>query len=220
MLVLVIAVREPDRRKGTEIRLPINPADVKRLPARFWLIVLIGSLLTMARFSEAFLVLRAASVGLGAAAVPLVLVAMNVVYAISAYPAGVAADRINWQDLLAVGLGALIAADLVLATATTTVGVFCGVGLWGLHMGFTQGLQATLVALTAPAELRGTAFGVFNLATGVVLLLASVIAGALWSRLGPAATFSAGAVFTAIALAGILATRLPLDIQPSRGTMR
>jgi MFS family permease len=214
VLVLVSAVREPDQRKGTETRLPINPAELKRLPAHFWLIVLIGSSLTMARFSEAFLVLRAASVGLGATGVPLVLVAMNLVYALSAYPAGVAADRMSWRSLLALGLGALIAADLVLATATTIVVVFCGVGLWGLHMGLTQGLQATLVAVTAPADLRGTAFGVFNLATGIVLLLASVIAGALWSRVGPAATFFAGAVFTAIALAGIVATRLPLDSQP------
>lgn len=148
--------------------------------------------------------LRAGSVGLGAAWIPLVLVIMNVVYALSAYPAGVAADRMSRRMLLALGLGALIAADLVLASATSILLVFVGVALWGLHMGLTQGLLATLVAATAPSDLRGTAFGVFNLATGVVLLLASVIAGLLWSRVGPSATFLAGAIFTAIAMAGLV----------------
>jgi MFS family permease len=177
-----------------------------RLPARYWLIVVLGGVLTLARFSEAFLVLRAASVGLSAAFVPLVLVTMNVVYALSAYPAGVAADRMSPRTLLALGLGALIAADLVLAAALTPLVVFGGVALWGLHMGLTQGLQASLVAAAAPADLRGTAFGLFNLMTGVVLLLASVIAGLLWSRLGPSATFLAGAIFTAFALAGLVRT--------------
>jgi len=166
--------------------------------------VVLGGLLTLARFSEAFLVLRAASVGLEAASVPLVLVAMNVVYALSAYPAGVAADRMSRRTLLAFGLGALIAADLILAAAASTMIVFVGVGLWGLHMGLTQGLLAMLVAATAPANLRGTAFGVFNLATGVLLLLASVVAGLLWTHLGPSVTFLAGAGFTAIAMAGLL----------------
>lgn len=166
--------------------------------------MVLGGVLTLARFSEAFLVLRAASVGLGAAWVPLVLVTMNVVYALSAYPAGVAADQMSRRTLLALGLGALIAADLVLAAAVSTVVVFVGVALWGLHMGLTQGLLATLVAAGAPSDLRGTAFGVFNLATGVVLLLASVVAGLLWSRLGPSATFLAGATFTAIAMAGLV----------------
>ena len=155
----------------------------------------------MARFSEAFLVLRAGSVGLSAAWVPLVLVTMNVTYTLSGYPAGIAADRMSQRTLLAFGLATLIAADLVLAAAGSTLVVFAGVALWGLHMGLTQGLLATLVAATAPADLRGTAFGVFNLATGIVLLLASVVAGLLWSRLGPTATFLAGAIFTAIAMA-------------------
>jgi MFS family permease len=108
------------------------------------------------------------------------------------------------RTLLALGLGALIAADFFLAAATTMVVVFVGVALWGLHMGLTQGLQTTLVAATAPADLRGTAFGLFNLMTGVVLLLASIIAGLLWSRLGPSATFLAGAIFTAFALTGLM----------------
>lgn len=204
VLVLVIAVREPERSEHIGARLPIAPTELARLPARYWLIMAFASVLTMARFSEAFLVLRAANVGLAAAWVPLVFVTMNVVYALSAYPAGVAADRMSRRMLLALGLSALIAADLVLAAATTTTFVFLGVALWGLHMGLTQGLLATLVAATAPSDLRGTAFGMFNLATGVVLLLASVVAGLLWSRLGPSATFLAGATFTAIAMVGLV----------------
>jgi MFS family permease len=201
--LLIVAVREPERSERPEVRLPITPAELTRLPVRYWLIVILGSVLTMARFSEAFLVLRAGSVGLGTVWVPLVLVTMNVTYALSAYPAGIAADRMSGRTLLAFGLGALIAADLVLAAAAGTGGFFAGVALWGLHMGLTQGLLATLVAGSAPADLRGTAFGVFNLATGIVLLLASVVAGLLWSHLGPVATFLAGAIFTAIAMAGL-----------------
>jgi len=203
VLLLVVAVREPERSERTGARLPITPAELGRLPARYWMIVVLGAVLTLARFSEAFLVLRAGSVGLSAAWVPLVLVTMNIVYALSAYPAGVAADRMSRRALLAFGLGALIAADLALAAALTPLVVFGGVALWGLHMGLTQGLLATLVATAAPSDLRGTAFGLFNLATGVALLPASVVAGLLWSRLGPSATFLAGAIFTAVALAGL-----------------
>jgi MFS family permease len=204
VVLLVVGVHEPKRPAHAVVRPPITPADLKRLPVRYWFIVVLGGVLTLARFSEAFLVLRAASVGLGAAWVPLVLVTMNVVYALSAYPAGVAADRMSRRPLLALGLGALIAADLVLAGATSAVLVFVGVALWGLHMGITQGLLVTLVAATAPAKLRGTAFGVFNLATGVLLLLASVVAGLLWTHLGPSVTFLAGAAFTGTAMAGLL----------------
>lgn len=204
LLLLVVAVHEPEPSERKDVRQPITATAVGRLPARYWLIVVFGAVLTLARFSEAFLVLRAGSVGVVAAWVPLVLVTMNVVYAVSAYPAGVAADRMSPRMLLALGLGVLLAADLLLAVAWTPVAVLVGVALWGLHMGLTQGLLATLVAATAPPELRGTAFGLFNLTTGVVLLPASVLAGLLWSRLGPSATFLAGAIFTAIALVGLV----------------
>jgi MFS family permease len=204
VLLLIVAVREPERSVPNALRAPISPAEVRRLPRRYWLIVVLGAVLTLARFSEAFLVLRAGSVGVRAAAVPLVLVMMNVVYALSAYPAGVAADRVSRRGLLALGLGVLLAADLVLAAAPTPLVVFAGVALWGLHLGLTQGLLATLVAATAPDSLRGTAFGLFNLLTGVVLLPASIVAGVLWTRLGPSATFLAGAIFSAIALLGLL----------------
>ena len=168
-----------------------------------WLVVGIATTFTLARFSEAFLLLRAQSVGLQLALVPAVLVIMNIVYTLSAWPAGVVSDRIGRHGLLAGGFAILVLADLVLAFGASVGAVGIGVALWGLHMGLTQGLLASLVADTAPAELRGTAFGMFNLVTGVATLAASVIAGALWDFVGPAGTFVAGAVFTALALAAL-----------------
>jgi MFS family permease len=159
---------------------------------------------TLARFSEAFLVLRARDVGLTLRYVPLVMVVMNVFYAGFAYPAGVAADRMNRRTLLLIGLGLLIAADLVLAAAGSPLLAFAGAALWGLHMASMQGLLAKLVADSAPSELRGTAFGIFNLASGGALLLASLVAGALWTAFGASATFLAGAGFAALATLGLL----------------
>jgi len=205
VLLLVVGVSEPERTGPPGASATHSPGDLGRLPARYWMVVALGGVLALARFSEAFLVLRAGNLGLAAGRIPLVLVAMNVVYACAAYPAGVAADRVSRRALLGLGLGALVAADLVLAASTSLGAVFAGVALWGIHMGLTEGLLATLVAATAPPELRGTAFGVFNLATGVALLPASVVAGVLWSRFGPAATFLAGASFTFVALAGLVA---------------
>jgi len=206
--LLVVAVREPEPaalESGSRSRLTL--ADAKRLSLRYWFIVALGGVFTLARFSEAFLVLRAQDVGLTLGLIPMIMIVMNVVYATFAYPAGVAADRIHPRALLVVGLGVLIAADVVLAIATSPVLAFIGAGLWGLHMAFTQGLLSKLVADTAPDELRGTAFGMFNLASGGALLLASVIAGGLWSALGPSATFIAGAGFAAIAAVGLLLYR-------------
>jgi MFS family permease len=168
--------------------------------------VLVGAVLTLARFSEAFLVLRAEDAGLDLALVPLVMVVMSVVYAASAYPAGALSDRIGRRLLLMAGCGALIAADLVLALASGIGPVMAGVGLWGLHMGLTQGLLAALVTDSCPADLRGTGFGLFNLLSGVVLLAASVLAGFLWARYGAPATFLAGAACTVLALIGLLLT--------------
>jgi MFS family permease len=160
--------------------------------------------LTLARFSEAFLVLRAQDVGLRLALVPLVMVLMSVFYALSSYPAGVLADRTDRRTLLTAGFVALILADVALASAGGVGMVMIGAALWGLHMGLTQGLLATLVADTSPSELRGSAFGLFNLVSGLMLLVASVIAGALWHGFGAPATFLAGAVFTILALVGSL----------------
>jgi MFS family permease len=202
--LLVIYVREPDRSHATgAARLPLTLADARGLPSRYWLVVLLGAIFTLARFSEAFLVLRAQNVGLDLSYVPLVMIVMNVVYAGAAYPAGAAADRLSPRTLLLLGLVLLIAADLVLAAATLPLTVFAGAALWGLHMALTQGLLSKLVADTVPANLVATGFGIFNLVSGGALLLASVIAGSLWSSLGPAATFLAGAAFAAVA--GVLA---------------
>jgi MFS family permease len=204
--LLVVGVREPERAEARcAVRRPLLLTDAQRLPLRYWLIVLLGAVFTLARFSEAFLVLRAQEVGLALGYVPVVLIAMNVVYAAVAYPAGIAADGFNRRTLLVVGLVILVAADIVLAAAASPVAVFIGAALWGLHMGLTQGLFAKLVADTAPAELRGTAFGIFNVAGGCALLLASVIAGTLWSTFGAPATFLAGAAFAILALLGLLA---------------
>ncbi|HXH64408.1 MAG TPA: MFS transporter [Mariprofundaceae bacterium] len=205
VLLLIFAVHEPERTTAAPARgMPIRLVDARRLGLDFWLVVLLGAVFTMARFSEAFLILRAQSVHLPMAYVPVVMVIMNVVYAAVSYPAGLAADRLRRRTLLLAGLAMLILADLVLAMAGTPLAVFAGVGLWGLHMGVTQGLFSKLVADSAPGELRGTAFGLFNLINGVALLLASALAGLLWDRLGPAATFIAGGSFATIAALGIL----------------
>lgn len=206
--LLVFGVREPTHAEiNSGTRTPLTLADGRRLPLRYWLIVLLGAVFTLARFSEAFLVLRAQDVGLPLGYVPLVLIVMNVVYTATAYPAGVAADRLSQRTLLVMGLAMLISADLVLAAAASPLPAFVGAALWGLHMGLTQGLFAKLVADTVPAKLRGTAFGIFNLAGGAALLLASVVAGALWSLFGAPATFLTGAAFATLAALGLLAYR-------------
>ena len=208
VLLLVVAVREPEAPAGGAVpRERLAFSDAKRLSLRYWLVVALGAVFTLARFSEAFLILRAQDVGLAIGYVPLIMIAMNAVYAILAYPAGAAADRMSARTLLLLGLGALIAADAALALAASPAVAFAGAALWGVHMALTQGLLSKLVADTAPPELRGTAFGVFNLVSGGALLLASVIAGALWSALGPAAAFIAGAAFAALAATGLLLYR-------------
>lgn len=206
--LLAFYVREPEHAHAPgHVKAPLTLADTRRLSLRYWLVVALGAVFTLARFSEAFLVLRAQDVGVTLGYVPVVMVVMNVFYAGMAYPAGAAADRINQRYLLLIGLALLIAADVLLAIAHGPVLVFAGSALWGLHMAFTQGLLTKLVADTVPAQLRGTGFGIFNLVGGGALLLASVIAGALWSAMGPATTFVAGAVFAAIAAIGIVALR-------------
>jgi MFS family permease len=206
--LLVFGVHDPERTEvSSGIRSPVTFTDAMRLPRRYWLIVLLGAVFTLARFSEAFLVLRAQSVGLTLGYVPLVLVVMNVFYTATAYPAGVAADRHRQRILLIAGLAMLVAADLVLAAAASPLLAFIGAALWGMHMGLTQGLFTKLVADTAPEKFRGTAFGIFNLVSGGGLLLASVVAGMLWSTFGAAVTFLAGAAFAMVAVCGLLAFR-------------
>ncbi|MDB5597225.1 MAG: transporter [Hyphomicrobiales bacterium] len=206
--LLLVAVPEPDRPKAVgRVRFPLRGSELKRLGSPYWGVVAVATVFTLARFSEAFLILRAQSVGLPIALAPMVLVVMNVVYALAAYPAGALSDKVNRMTLLIFGFMLLIVANTVLALTSGLVGVALGVVLWGLHMGFTQGLLATLVADTAPAELRGTAYGVFNLAGGLALLVASVLAGVLWDAYGAQATFAASGAFTALALVGLVALR-------------
>lgn len=207
---LATYVHEPNRDPaGGGVRPPLRLADARRLPVRFWLVVLLGAVFTLARFSEAFLVLRAEDVGLSLGYVPLVMIIMNVFYAVFAYPAGAAGDRFSARSLLLVGLAFLVASDLALALVVTSVGALVGAALWGLHLAFTQGLLSKLVADTSPGELRGTAFGVFNLVSGIALLLASVIAGELWSTIGASAVFIASATFAVIAAIGLAVRRQP-----------
>jgi len=209
--LILVAVKEPERPKEQRrVRMPLHRDELRRLGATYWWVVAIAAVFTLARFSEAFLILRAQSIGLPLVLAPIVLVIMSLAYSLSAYPIGVLSDRVNRLTILIVGLFLLVAADLVLAFAPGTIGLVIGVVLWGLHMGFTQGLLATLIADAAPVELRGTAFGVFNLVTGLALLVASVVAGALWDMTGPQGTFLAGAVFTLLTLAGLLPVRARL----------
>lgn len=205
VFLLIVALREPEPTESTKApRNHLTLRDAKCLPLRYWLIVTLGTAFTLGRFSEAFLILRAQDVGLSMAYVPAILIVMNIVYSLFAYPAGMAADRLSARTLLLFGLGLLVVADVILAMATSPSLVFLGVAIWGLHMAFTQGLLSKLVADTAPCELRGTAFGIFNLISGGVLLLASVIAGSLWSIYGASATFIAGASFAALSAMGLL----------------
>jgi MFS family permease len=205
--LLAAYVRDPERATASgSARSPVSVSDARQLPLRYWLVVLLGAVFTLARFSEAFLILRAHDVGLTLGYVPFVMIVMNVFYAGAAYPAGAASDRISQRALLLIGLALLITADMVLAFAASPLPVFAGAALWGLHMAFTQGLLSKLVADTAPAMLRGTGFGIFNLVSGVALLLASAIAGALWNSLGASATFLAGACFATVAATGLLIT--------------
>jgi MFS family permease len=213
--VIALVVREPERPADLPlVRSPLSRAEIARLGGAFWIVVTIAGLFTLARFSEAFLLLRAQSVGMALAFVPLILVAMNVVYALAAWPAGALSDRIGRYVLLSSGFAILIVADLVLAFAPNVTTVILGAALWGLHMGLTQGVLASLVADTAPADLRGTAFGMFNLVAGVATVAASVVAGGLWDVVGPQVTFITGAVFTALALAVVPLLRRSL-VTPS-----
>ena len=204
VVLLVFGVHEPARHISEKKVNPIRRENLARLSTPYWWVVGIGAVFTLARFSEAFLVLRAQAGGIPLALVPLVMVAMNLVYAACAYPFGKLADRMSHKTLLAWGLGVLIAADLVLAIDDHWATVIAGVALWGVHMGMTQGLLATMVADTAPADLRGTAFGFFNLVSGVAMLIASVLAGLLWDQFGASYTFYAGAAFAGIALLALL----------------
>jgi len=207
--MLFFGVHEPERQGGARSVNPITRANLRRLSGSYWWVVVIGATFTLARFSEAFLVLRAQQGGLAIALVPLVLIAMNLVYSVSAYPFGHLADRMSPRKLLAGGLLVLIAADALLAYSGAGVTLWAGIALWGLHMGMTQGLLSAMVANTAPDDLRGTGFGLFNLVSGVAVLIASALAGEFWDRFGPSYTFLAGVVFSLLALLALVAKATP-----------
>ena len=207
--LLVLGVQEPERPADAPRPNPIQRANLRRLSRRYWWVVGVGAVFTLARFSEAFLVLRAQQGGLPLAWVPLVLIVMNLIYALGAYPLGKLADAVEHRQLLAWGLVLLIGADVLLASSGRGVFVWGGVVLWGLHMAMTQGLLATMVADTAPVDLRGTAFGMFNLVSGLAMLLASALAGLLWDRWGAPWTFAAGAAFSLLALVLLVRHRQP-----------
>lgn len=201
--LLLFGVREPSHGESVKRSNPIRRKNLERLGSQYWWVVGIGAVFTLARFSEAFLVLRAQQSGMAIALIPLVMVVMNLIYALSAYPFGKLSDRVNHKTLLALGLIVLIVADLFLAASHHWVILLIGVALWGVHMGMTQGLLATMVADATPADLRGTAYGVFNLVSGIAMLFASIVAGFLWDYLGASFTFYAGAIFCLLTLVGL-----------------
>ncbi|MBY0285240.1 MAG: MFS transporter [Sphingomonas sp.] len=208
VLLVLVGVQDAEHPpEKSEARVPVRIGDLRRLPRAFWLLVGIGAVFTLARFSEAFLILKANAEGLPLALTPLVLVAMNAVYMFAAYPLGSLSDRVSAKSMLIGGLVALIAADLALALLQGVAGAFMGIALWGVHMAVTQGLFAKLVADRSPPELRGSAYGVFNLVTGLSLLVASVIAGVAWDAIGPSATFLTGVAFAFAALVGLSVVR-------------
>ena len=207
--VLVFGVHEPAHAQP-KVRAPLKAREIGALGRAYWFVAAAGAVFTLARFSEAFLVIRASDAGLALAWAPAVIAVMSLVFAASAYPAGRLQDKIGSRPLLLLGLIALIAADLVLAHAPSLLAVFIGIGLWGLHMGLTQGVLAALIAATAPERLRGTAFGLFGLISGLASLAANVLAGLLWDGIGAGSTFLAGAAFAATALIAFLVfTEMP-----------
>ncbi|PTY36603.1 MFS transporter [Saccharospirillum sp. MSK14-1] len=212
VILLCVGLREPERQNRQNRGNPIQFSHLKRFTQAYWAVVLIGSLFTLARFSEAFLLLKAEDAGLSLLWAPLVLVVMNIAFSLSAYPSGRMSDRMDPRQLLAAGLLLLIVADLVLAWSSGWFSLMIGAAFWGLHMGMTQGLLATLVARTAPAESRGTAFGIFNLIMGLTVLLASIIAGLLWTLYSPALTFVIGALFCLLTLSCLGILKRPSEV--------
>ncbi|ALC16298.1 putative arabinose efflux permease, MFS family [Desulfuromonas soudanensis] len=204
VLILLFWVREPAISSPRKFKFPFTRQNLSFLDRRYWLVVLVGAVFTLARFSEAFLLLRAEDLGLQIVLIPLVLVIMNIAYSLTAYPAGKLSDRIGRRGLMAFGLAVLITSDLLLALAGNIWWVFAGAALWGLHLGLTQGILSALIADATVPQLRGTAFGVFGLISGVSILLASLLAGWLWQQFGADATFFGGALFAAVALVGFL----------------
>jgi MFS family permease len=206
VVILWLGVKEPPP-DGKKAGRPLEWRRLGEMGKAYWFVVTLGALITLARFSEAFLILAGQARGLPLAATPLVLVGLNVVYTLTAYPAGKMADRGEKNLLLMAGMAVLVAGALFLGWTDSGAGLALGVTLWGLHLGLTQGLLAAMVAATAPAEARGTAFGLFHFVSGIGMLVSNVLAGWLWKAAGPRATFTAGAAFALATLLWMAATR-------------
>ena len=202
-IILIIGVKEPKIHHHEKIKIKIKIKDIYKIGSAYWQLVAVAGVLTLARFSEAFLILKAKDTGLSIAFVPLVMVAMNFIYAFAAYPAGIISDKVNRKTILLIGIVFLIIADIVLGFTSNLWMLTLGIIFWGMHMAFTQGLLATMVTDTTPQELRGTAYGVFNFVCGIAMLFSSIIAGVLWSRYGSSLAFFTGAMFSTIAFIGL-----------------
>lgn len=209
VLALVFAVKEPEvssNNAGKRLKWSI----LRELSSAYWLVAVLGGVLQMARFSEAFLILRAENLGLAENFAPLVLVVMNVVYSLSSYPAGWLADRVRRDRIVLIGFLLLVLADTILALASNLPQVWAGVIAWGLHMGLTQGVLAALIADASPPEYRGTAFGIFNFISAIALLVASAVTGLLWDHYGPTSAFMYSAVVAVLGTTGLLFVRKSL----------
>jgi len=213
--ILLFAVTETSGRRSGNHALRINLRDLSRLASPFWWAISIASLLSLARFSPAFLVLKASDIGIDAAFVPLILVFTHTVYSAAAYPFGVLADRLDRRLQLGLATAVLITADIVLGTASSFLLTMLGAALWGLQMGMTDGLLAAAVADAAPEDLRGTAFGIYQLAFGIAAFVASVAAGALWSVGGPKLAFGISACVAAGVVPTLFLESKKTDIDPS-----
>jgi MFS family permease len=194
IIVLILAVKEmPFNHQPGGRGLRFQRGDLNALPVAFWWAIVIASLLSLARFSPAFLVLKAHATGVDAAYVPMILGLMYFVYSVTAYPFGVLADRFDRRLQLGIGTLILVGADAVLAHAQTIWGAAFGAALWGLQMGVTQPVIGAIVADAAPERLRGAAFGIYDLTIGLAAFAASSGAGILWSISGPGTAFGVSA---------------------------
>lgn len=193
------AARPADRPRPA---FPLRPSQVRRLRGVFWGSMAIIMLLLIPRFSEGFLLLKAQQSGISVTWVPLLLAAVNLVAAPVSFPAGRLSDRIGRRHLVMSGFAVLVAAQLVLTVTDGPIGVLVGALFWGLHLGMTQGVLAAMIVDHAPADLRGTAFGVFHVASGLAVLVGSFGAGWIWDQLGSTTMFATAA---AIGVAGLAA---------------
>jgi len=199
-LLAWLALREPEQHLAPVKKSPFF-AGFRKLNDDTKRLLKVGFLFTLARFSEAFLILKGIDIGLSEAMSPLTLAIFNLAYVALAYPAGILSDRMSPRSILMAGMAALIAGNVILAETGNFLGLVIGTALWGAHMALTQGIFARMIADSAPEELRATSFGAFWFVTGIATLFASLGAGWLWDRQGSSATFLTSAAIAAAALA-------------------